>query len=78
MKEFFNKYKLTMILIFIGMIVGGLIIELFNYFGVIRISSKNIASYKGGKVTVNDLYNELRSSKTQCYSGGMYLITIPF
>ena len=61
MKELFNKYKLTMILIFIGMIVGGLIIELFNYFGVIRLSSKNIASYKGGKVTVNDLYKELRS-----------------
>lgn len=44
----------------VGLVIGGLLIYLLSVFGVIGAGSKAIATFKGGKITGNKLYEEMK------------------
>lgn len=59
-KGFFNKKEIWISGI-IGLILGAVLVYVFTVLGIFGLSQdKTIASFKGGHVTQNDLYNEIK------------------
>ena len=63
-KEVFSFFKKKEIWIsgIIGLILGAVIIYVFAILGILGLNQdKTLVSFKGGKVTENDLYNEIKN-----------------
>lgn len=66
-KENLFKKKEVWISLLIGLVIGGLIIFLLGTFGVMKIGNETVATFKGGKVTENTLYKEMKKSYPVSY-----------
>lgn len=66
-KENLFKKKEIWISLIIGLIIGGLIIFLLGTFGIMKMGNGTVATFKGGKVTENTLYKEMKKSYPVTY-----------
>lgn len=63
-KQVFSIFKKKEIWIsgIIGLVLGAVLVYVFAVLGILGLNQdKTLASFKGGKVTQNDLYNEIKS-----------------
>ncbi len=58
LKKIFKKKEIWISGI-IGLIIGGILIYILGEFGILGLGHQTIISFKGGKVTKNEIYNEM-------------------
>lgn len=56
------KKKEVWISLLIGLVIGGLLIFLLGTFGIMKMGNEAIATFKGGKITEDTLYKEMKKS----------------